>query len=181
MSEMEMNWYVLCAVSGREGKVKEYIDTEIARGRYRGFVSQVLIPTEKVQVQRGKKIVEVERVSLPGYVFVEAKLVGEVAHELRSTPNCFGFLGGTTNPTPMGKKDVQRMLKQEEENVTEIAVDIEIPYALGDKVKVKDGPFAGFSGEIEDVNQEKRTVTVTVKVFDRPQGLTLSFMQVERE
>ena len=101
MSEVQKKWYVLRAISGKEHKVKEYIDYEIAHTNLGDFVSQVLIPTEKtVQVRNGKKVVK-ERSYLPGYVLVEVALVGEVAHHLRNVPNVLGFLGGLDNPTPL--------------------------------------------------------------------------------
>ena len=94
MSEVEKKWYVLRAISGKEAKVKEYLDADIRNSDHGEYVSQVLIPTEKVyQVRNGKKIVK-ERRYLPGYVLVEAALVGEVPHRLRHTPNVIGFLGG---------------------------------------------------------------------------------------
>lgn len=177
---VEMSWYVLRAVSGKEAKVKEYIDAEIKNGRLRGHVSQVLIPTEKVvQVRNGKRIVK-ERNYLPGYVLVEAALVGETVHELRNTPNVLGFLGGMDNPTPLRESEVNRILGKVDEMQDE-AVEVVIPYVVGEAVKVTDGPFNGFSGVIEKVDNEKKKVTVTVKVFGRNTGLDLGFTQVEKE
>ena len=110
MSEIVKKWYVLRAVSGKESKVKEYIDADIRNGSLADYVSQVLIPTEKVyQVRNGKKIVT-ERSYLPGYVLIEAALVGEVAHQLRNTPNVMGFLGGSENPVPLRQSEVNRIL-----------------------------------------------------------------------
>lgn len=175
-----MSWYVLRAVSGKEAKVKEYIDAEIKNGRLGGHVSQVLIPTEKVvQVRNGKRIVK-ERNYLPGYVLVEAALVGETVHELRNTPNVLGFLGGMDNPTPLRESEVNRILGKVDEMQDE-AVEVVIPYVVGEAVKVTDGPFNGFSGVIEKVDNEKKKVTVTVKVFGRNTGLDLGFTQVEKE
>lgn len=180
MAEVEMSWYVLRAVSGKEAKVKEYIDAEIKNGNLKGKVSQVLIPTEKVfQVRGGKRIVK-ERNYLPGYVLVEAQLVGEIAHELRNTPNVLGFLGGMDNPTPLRQSEVNRILGKVDE-MQEETVDVVIPYTVGEAVKVTEGPFSGFSGVIEKVDSEKKKVTVTVKVFGRSTGLDLGFMQVEKE
>ena len=180
MAEVQMSWYVLRAVSGKEAKVKEYIDAEIKNGRLAGNVSQVLIPTEKVvSVRNGKRVVK-ERNYLPGYVLVEARLVGEIPHELRSTPNVLGFLGGMDNPTPLRESEVNRILGKVDE-MQEEAVDVVIPYSVGEAVKVTEGPFSGFSGIIEKVDNEKKKVTVTVKVFGRPQGLELGFMQIEKE
>ena len=175
-----MSWYVLRAVSGKEAKVKEYIDAEIKNGRLGGNVAQVLIPTEKVvQVRNGKRVVK-ERSYLPGYVLVEARLVGEIAHELRFTPNVLGFLGGLDNPTPLRESEVNRILGKVDE-MQEETVDVTIPFEVGEAVKVIEGPFNGFSGVIEKVDNEKKKVTVTVKVFGRSTGLDLGFMQVEKE
>ena len=179
MAEVEMSWYVLRAISGKEGKVKEYIDAEIKNGRLGGLVSQVLIPTEKVYQVRGGKRVLKERNYLPGYVLVEAKLVGEIAHELRNTPNVLGFLGGLDNPTPLRQSEVNRILGKVDE-VQEDAPEI-VPFTLGEDVKVNNGPFSGFSGVIEEINAEKRTLKVSVKVFGRNTPLTLKFMEVEKE
>ena len=110
MSEIEKKWYVLRAISGKESKVKEYLEADIRNSDLGDYVSQVLIPTEKVyQVRNGKKIVK-ERSYLPGYVLVEAALVGEVAHHLRNTPNVIGFLGGADKPVPLRQSEVNRIL-----------------------------------------------------------------------
>ena len=175
-----MAWYVLRAISGKEGKVKEYIDAEIKNGRLGGHVAQVLIPTEKVKQIRGNKQVVKERLYLPGYVLVEARLVGETVHELRNTPNVLGFLGGMDNPTPLRESEVNRILGKVDE-LEDVPQEIEIPFVAGESVKVIDGPFTGFSGVVEKVDDEKRKVTVTVKVFGRNTGLDLGFMQVEKE
>ena len=177
---VEKSWYVLRAVSSKETKVKEYIDAEVKNGRLGDHVSQVLIPTEKViQVRGGKRIVK-ERTYLPGYVLVEAALVGETVHILRNTPNVLGFLGGMDNPTPLRESEVNRILGKVDE-MQEDLVDVVIPYVEGEAVKVTDGPFSGFSGVIEKVDNEKKKVTVTVKVFGRSTGLDLGFTQVEKE
>ena len=180
MAQAEMAWYVLRAISGKEGKVKEYIDAEIKNGRLGGHVAQVLIPTEKVKQIRGNKQVVKERLYLPGYVLVEARLVGETVHELRNTPNVLGFLGGMDNPTPLRESEGNRILGKVDE-LEDVPQEIEIPFVAGESVKVIDGPFTGFSGVVEKVDDEKRKVTVTVKVFGRNTGLDLGFMQVEKE
>ena len=180
MAEVEMQWYVLRAVSGKEAKVKEYIDAEINNGRLGGHVPQVRIPTEKVgQIRNGKRIVK-ERNYLPGYVLVEARLVGEIAHELRNTPQVLGFLGGLDHPTPLRASEVNRILGKVDEMEVD-AVDAEIPFVEGESVKVSDGPFSGFTGVIEKVDTEKKKVTVTVKVFGRSTGLDLGLTQIEKE
>lgn len=180
MAEKGMNWYVLKAVSGKEEKVKEYIEAEqkhnelLARN-----VSQVLIPLEKhASVRNGKRVVK-EKVSLPGYVFIEANLAGDIASLIRFMPNVLGFLGGTDNPTPVRQSEINRMLGMTEE--TAIVEECDIPYEVNDTVKVIDGPFSEFTGVIEEVNAEKHKLKVMVKIFGRKTPLELNFTQVEKE
>ena len=180
MSEIEKKWYVLRAISGKEAKVKEYLDADIKNSELGEYVSQVLIPTEKVyQVRNGKKVVK-ERSYLPGYVLVEAALVGEVPHRLRNTPNVLGFLGGTDKPVPLRPSEVSRILGTVDE-LQEAGEELTIPYVVGETVKVVFGPFNGFSGIVEEVNNEKKKLKVMVKIFGRKTPLELGFMQVEKE
>ena len=180
MSEITKKWYVLRAVSGKENKVKEYLDADIRNSNLGEYVSQVLIPTEKVyQVRNGKKIVK-ERSYLPGYVLVEAALVGEVAHHLRNTPNVIGFLGGMDKPVPLRQSEVNRILGTVDE-LQDAGEEINIPYIVGETVKVNYGPFSGFNGVIEEINNEKKKLKVMVKIFGRKTPLELGFMQVEKE
>lgn len=182
MSENLKKWYVLRAIGGKEKKVKEYIDNEIAKGDLKGFVDQVLIPTEKVyQIRNGKKISK-ERNFFPGYILIEAALVGEVAHILRNVPNVIGFLGDTKggDPVPMRQSEVNRILGRVDE-LAETDEELNIPFVVGETVKVIDGPFNGFNGTIEEINEEKKKLQVMVKIFGRKTPLELSFMQVEKE
>lgn len=180
MAENSKKWYVLRAVSGKEAKVKEYLEAEMKHNTLlQSHVSQVLIPLEKQATLRNGKRVEKERVSLPGYVFVEAVLKGDVAHTLRFMPNVLGFLGGLENPSPVSQTDINRMLGAAEE--TELVADVNIPYSVNETVKVTDGPFSGFIGVIEEVNTEKHKLKVMVKIFGRKTPLELGFMQVEKE
>ena len=180
MAKTEKKWYVLRAASGKEFKVKEYIDAEIKHNPLlQAHVSQVVLPLEKhASLRNGKRVIK-EKISLPGYVFVEAALVGDVAHTLRFMPNVLGFLGGLDNPSPVQQSEINRMLGSCEE--TEIEDNIDIPYVVDETVKVTDGPFSGFSGIIEEVNVEKRKLKVMVKIFGRKTPLELGFMQVEKE
>ena len=186
MSEQTKQWYVLRAIGGKEKKVKEYIDAEVRHLGLEHLVSQVLIPTEKVYtIRNGKKVCK-ERVSYPGYVLVEAAMVDEVPYVLRNTPNVLGFLGETKEEsqrliaTPVREAEVARILGRvdlmsagEEEN--------EVPFFVGETVKVTDGPFSSFSGIIEAVDEERKKLTVSVKIFGRKTPMELSFMQVEKE
>ena len=180
MADTKMNWYVLRAVSGKEAKLKEYIEAEMKHNTLlQQHVSQILIPMEKHATLRNGKRVEKEKISLPGYIFVEASLVGDVAHTLRFMPNCLGFLGGLDNPSPVPQSEINRMLGDVEE--TEITNDVDVPYEVDEVVTVTDGPFSGFSGVIEEVNVEKHKLKVMVKIFGRKTPLELSFMQVQKE
>ena len=182
MADNNVNkWYVVRAVSGQENKVKAYIETETARLGMTDYVSQVLVPTEKVvQVKDGKKIAK-EKVYFPGYIMIEANLTGEIPHIIKSIPGVIGFLGETKggDAVPLRQSEVNRMLgKVDELSVKEDSVSI--PYSTGETVKVIDGPFNGFNGTIEKVNEEKRKLEVMVKIFGRKTPLELSFMQVEK-
>jgi transcriptional antiterminator NusG len=129
-------------------------------------------------MKNGKRVVK-EKTALPGYLFIEAELIGDTAHTLRFMPNCLGFLGGLDNPTPVRQSDINRMVGAAEE--TELVEEMEIPYMVNETVKVTDGPFSGFTGVIEEVNNEKRSLKVIVKIFGRNTPLELNFMQVEKE
>lgn len=180
MSDVEKKFYVLRAVSGKENKVREYLEAELKNTDLGDYVSQVLIPTEKiVTVRNGKKVVK-ERAYLPGYVLVEAALVGEVAHRLRNIPNVIGFLGGADTPVPLRPAEVSRILGSVDE-LQEQEEDLDLHFYVGETVKVTDGPFSGFSGLIEEVNTEKKKLKVMVKIFGRKTPLELNYMQVEKE
>ena len=180
MAETKRNWYVLRAVSGKEAKVKEYIEAELKHNELLSkYVFQVFIPTEKhATLRNGKRVVK-EKIALPGYVLIEAELKGDTAHTLRFMPNVLGFLGGLDHPNPVKQSDINRMFGSAEES--EIVDEVAIPYIVNDTVKVTDGPFSGFTGVIEEVNTEKHKLKVMVKICGRKTPLELSFMQVTKE
>ena len=177
----ELKWYVLKAISGQESKVKTYIETEIKRVGYESYVTQVIIPTEKViQMRNGKKILK-ERPYYPGYLMVEANLTGEIPHMIKNIPGVISFLSLTKggDPVPMRKSEVNRMLGRMDE-LSEFAVDVEIPFVVGESIKVIDGPFNGFNGVIEKIHEDKKKLEVKVRIFGRETPLELSYMQVEK-
>jgi transcriptional antiterminator NusG len=182
MAEIAKKWYVVRAVSGKEKKVKEYLELEIARMKLTDYVNQVLIPTEKVfKIQNGKKVSK-EKAFLPGYVLIEAALVGEVTHVIKSIPNVIGFLGTEKGgqAVPMRMAEVNRILgKVDELSMTE--EELKIPFVVGESVKVVDGPFNNFSGVVDEINEEKKKLKVMVKIFGRKNLLELNYMQVEKE
>jgi transcription termination/antitermination protein NusG len=182
MGEINKRWYVVRAVSGKEKKVKEYLDLEISRLGLSDYVSQVLIPTEKVfQIRNGKKISK-EKAYLPGYVLIEAALVGEVPHVVKNIPNVIGFLGAEKggDPMPMRQSEVFRILGKVDE-LSESEEEMNIPFVVGESVKVIDGPFNNFNGVVEEINEEKKKLKVMVKIFGRKTPLELNYMQVEKE
>lgn len=179
---IEKRWYVLRAMGGKEKKAKKLIETEIVSKKIEDYVSQVLLPSEKIIVMvNGKKTFK-EKSFYPGYILIEVALVGEVAHILKNIPEVLGFLGSEKGgePTPLRQAEVNRILgKVDELNTQESLSDTK--FYVGETVIVNDGPFKTFAGVIEEVNEEKKKIKVMVKIFGRKTPLELSFMQVEKE
>ncbi len=180
MGEQVKKWYVVRAISGNEKKVKIYLESEINRLKLQDYISQVLIPTEKVYLVRNGKKVSKERSYLPGYVLIEAVLTGEIPHIIRNIPGVLGFLGSKDEPVPLRQAEVNRILGKVDE-LSEQGAEFSIPYIVGETVTVIDGPFNSFSGIIEEINEEKKKLKVMVKIFGRKTPLELSFTQVAKE
>tara|TARA_B100000902_G_scaffold309413_1_gene298799 strand:- start:160 stop:711 length:552 start_codon:yes stop_codon:yes gene_type:complete len=182
MTELaDKKWYVVRAVSGQEAKIKDYISSEIERLGYSKMVEDILVPMQKiVQIRNGKKISK-EKTYFPGYIMIKADLSGEVPHIIKSVTNVIGFLGETKGgePVPLRAVEVNRMLGKVDE-LTLATEQINIPFVVGENIKVVDGPFNGFTGAIEKVNEDKRKLEVMVKIFGRKTPLELSYMQVEK-
>ena len=180
--KQEKKWYVVRAVSGQENKIKTYIENEISRLGLNSFVDQVLVPTENViQIRNGKKV-QKEKVYFPGYIMIQANLSGEIPHIIKSITNVIGFLGETKggDPVPLRTSEVNRMLGKVDELALEADQNVAIPFVMGETVKVIDGPFNGFDGTVEKINEEKRKLEVMVKIFGRKTPLELSYMQVDK-
>lgn len=182
-NNIEKKWYALRTISGKEQKVKQLLEAEIKNSDLGHYVSQVLLPTEKVYVTRGNKKVVKEKTRMSGYIFVEAVLTGEIEYELRNTTDIIDFVRNRENPPkpePVREAEINRMLGAADDVIEGIDEGVN-DYTVGEEVKVISGPFNGFIGEIEDVNREKRTLKVMVKVFGRKTPLELENSQVERE
>ncbi|MDT8412093.1 MAG: transcription termination/antitermination protein NusG [Vicingaceae bacterium] len=182
MAENTKKWYVVRAISGKENKIKKYIEDEILRNGLSNNLSQILIPTEKIfQIRNGKKISK-ERNFFPGYILIEADLSGEMPHVIRNVNGVIGFLGAEKggDPLPVRISEVNRILGKVDE-LADSEEEMTIPFVVGESIKVIDGPFNGFTGSIEKINEEKRKLEVMVKIFGRKQPLELSFLQVEKE
>lgn len=181
MGDIGKKWYVVRAISGKEKKIKEYIEAEVSRLKMQDYVCQVLIPTEKVyQIRKGKKISK-ERNYFPGYILLEAELSGEIIHTIKNITGVIGFLGTKSGePVPLRIAEVNRILGKVDE-LAERSEELSIAFNIGEEVKVIDGPFNSFKGVIEEVNEEKKKLKVMVKIFGRKTPLELSFLQVEKE
>ena len=186
MSEIaNKKWYVVRTAGGKEKKAKEYIENEIKRLGLTDYVSQVLIPTEKIyQVKNGKKVT-MERIFYPGYILIEALLTGEIQHIIRNLPHVSGFLtekqgGKDKEPSPLRQSEVNRILGRVDELIDK-EEEIITPFVVGEAVKVTDGPFNGFDGTVEEVLEDKRKLKVMVKIFGRKTILELNFVQVVKE
>jgi len=172
MSETAKQWYVVRTIGGKENKVKEYIESEIRHSHLEEYISQVLIPTEKVYTIRNGKKVSKEKVSYPGYVLIEAAFVGQIPIIIRNIPNVLGFLGDTKEDsrkmiaTPLRPQEVSRILGRVDE-LSSMEEENEIPFFVGETIKVTDGPFSSFQGTIEAVDNERKKLTVSVKIFGR--------------
>jgi transcriptional antiterminator NusG len=179
--QSEFKWYVVRAITGQEKKVKTMIEVELKREGLSEFVPEILIPTQKVyEIRKGKKTSK-EKSFFPGYILINANLMGEVMPTIKSINGVVGFLGDNGgNPVPLRQSEVNRILGQVDDSNQESESHVE-PYIVGEFVKVIDGPFNGFSGVIEEVNEEKKKLKVMVKIFGRKTPLELNYVQVEKE
>ena len=181
MEQQAKKWYVVRAISGKEKKAKEYIESEIAKRGWQELVPQVLIPTEKVySIRNGKKVVK-DRNYFPGYVLIEANLLDEVIPVIQNVPNVLDFLREREGkPIAMRPAEINRILGNMDDQLESSDNSLE-RFIIGESVKVIDGPFNSFVGVIEEVNDEKKKLKVTVKIFGRKTPLELTFNQVEKE
>ena len=177
----QKKWYSLRVISGKEKKIQERIALEIERSGWQGIVFSVVVPTEKVyKVRNGKKVMQ-ERNLLPGYILVEAlgtKLNGDVAKQIAAMPNVIHFLGKET-PLPMTQVEANRLLGKVDDSA-ESGETLSEPFLVNETIKIIDGPFAEFVGDIQEVNDEKKKLKVIVKIFGRGTEVELNFLQVEK-
>lgn len=178
----DKKWYSLRVVSGKEKSIKERIELEIQRNKWEDIVTQVLVPSEKVyKIRNGKKVI-LERNILPGYILVEAlpsKFSGEIVQTISNVTNVIHFLG-KSNPIPMTQTEANRMLGKVDDSQDVTASMIE-PFIVGESIKIIDGPFNDFIGDVKEVNEEKKKLKVIVKIFGRGTEVELNYMQVEKQ
>ena len=176
---MDKRWYVLRTYSGHEAKVKTYLEAEIARIGLQEKISNVLIPSEKVfEIKDGKKKSRLKNF-FPGYILVEAVLDKESSHLILEAPSVMGFVPDKNNPAPLQPEEVRRLIgKMEQKEETQL---LDVPFHVGEPVKVTEGPFNNFNGFVQEVNAEKLKVKVMVSIFGRKTPIELDFSQVEIE
>jgi len=176
---MSKRWYVVHVYSGMEKSVHKAMLERIERAGLQSSFGQVLVPSEEVVESKGGQKSISERRIFPGYVLVEMELTDETWHVIKNTPRVTGFLGGSGNrPTPISEKEVAKILSQKEEGVERPRP--KVLFEVGEMVRVKEGPFADFNGNVEEVNYEKSKVRVSVAIFGRSTPVELDFSQVEK-
>jgi len=176
---MAMRWYVLHVYSGFEAKVAESIKEKAVKQGLEDCIEDILVPTEEVvEVKRGQRV-NSERKFFPGYVLAKLDMNDQVWHLIKDTPKVSGFLGaGGTRPVAISEREAQRILKQVQEGIDRPRPSV--VYDIGEEVKVIDGPFASFNGVVEDVDEEKAKLKVSVSIFGRATPVELEYSQVEK-
>ncbi len=173
-------WYVLRTFSGHEKKVKQYLEREVERMGLHDKLDEIMIPTETVFEMRGGKKRTREKTFFPGYIMLHAVLDNELQHVIAGLPSVVGFLTTGDEPTPLRPDEINRIMGKMDE-AREAGEQPEIPFKLGDPIKVVDGPFNNFTGFVEEVYPDKMKVKVMVSIFGRKTPLELDYLQVEHE
>lgn len=175
---MAMRWYVLHVYSGFENKVSEAIQEKAAKLKLSDRVGEIMVPTEEVvEVKRGQRV-NTERKFFPGYVLAKLDMSDEVWHMVKDTPKVTGFLGANNKPAPISQKEAEALMKQIQEGVDSPRPSV--TFDIGEEVKVIDGPFASFNGLVEEIDEEKAKLKVSVSIFGRATPVELDYGQVEK-
>src|SRR6188508_2103666 len=174
----DKHWYIVQAYSNFERKVADSIREQAKQRHLDHLFDEVMVPTEKVvEVRRGRKV-DAERKFFPGYVLVKMELTDEAYHLIKNTPKVTGFLGSGSKPMPVSEKEVARIIGAIEEGVERPKPTIQ--FEIGETVRVTDGPFASFNGSVEQVDEERSRLRVTVSIFGRATPVELEYGQVEK-
>src|SRR5437588_6249856 len=173
-----MKWYIIHTYSGFERKVRESLESRVQAFGLQEKIGKVVIPTEPVtEIRNGKKYT-IERAFLPGYVLVEMDLNDDVWHVVKSTPRVTGFLGTGQHPSPLSEEEVNQIVYRV--NVGKDKPKLRVKFEKNESVRITDGPFATFTGIVDDVNEDKEEVTVMVTIFGRSTPVKLEYGQVEK-
>ena len=172
------NWYIVQSHSNFENKVAGLIREEAEKANISDKIEEIVIPTHDVtEVKRGKRI-QRKKKYFPGYVLIKSEMDNEIYHLIKNLKRVSGFLGSKGVPVPVSDKEIEKILGQIKDGVAQPKSAIE--YTIGEKVQVVDGPFASFSGMVEDIDEEKLRLKVSVSIFGRPTPVDLEYNQVEK-
>lgn len=175
-----MKWYTLRVYSGQETKVKAQLENAIQFKNMEEEFGRVIVPSEPVlEMRNGKKRLK-NRVFFPGYILIEMNYNTRTAHLVQETPGVLGFIGPRNNPEAVRPEEIEAVLRKVERQETEVE-KVEVPFQIGDLIRVVDGPFADFTGVVEEINEEKKKVKVSVSIFGRPTPVELDFLQIHLE
>jgi len=178
LSNPNMKWYIIHTYSGFERKVRESLESRVQAFGLQEKIGKVIIPTEPVtEIRNGKKYT-IERAFLPGYVLVEMDLNDDVWHVVKSTPRVTGFLGTGQHPSPLSEEEVNQIVYRV--NIGKDKPKLRVKFDKNESVRITDGPFASFTGVVDDVNEDKEEVTVMVTIFGRSTPVKLEYGQVEK-
>ena len=175
---MAQRWYVIHVYSGFENKVAEQIKEKAAKLGLEEDVGEIMVPTEEVvEMRRGQKV-NAERKFYPGYVLAKLNMHDEIWHLVKDTPKVTGFLGAGNKPSPISQKEAERIIQQVQEGIERPRPSV--TFDIGEEVKVTDGPFASFNGSVEQIDEEKQKLKVSVSIFGRATPVELDYTHVEK-
>ena len=172
------NWYIVQSHSSFENKVSQLIKEEAEKAKISDKIEEIIVPTHDVtEVKRGKRV-QRKKKYFPGYVLIKSEMDNEIYHMIKNIKKVSGFLGSGGAPIPVSDKEIEKILGQIKDGVVQPKAGID--YSVGEKVQVIDGPFASFSGLVEDIDEEKSRLKVSVLIFGRPTPVDLEYNQVEK-
>ncbi len=171
-------WYIIHAYSGFERKVKESLESRISAFGLQNRIGRIMIPTEPVTELRNGKKYTIERVFLPGYVLVEMELDNDLWHVIKNTPRVTGFLGTGDNPVALSEQEVSSILFRSD--VSKDKPSMKVKFDKGEQVRINEGPFANFTGTVDDVNEDRQTLKVMVSIFGRSTPVEIEFSKVDK-
>jgi len=171
-------WYIIHAYSGFERKVRESLESRIAAFGLQNRIGRIMIPTEPVTELRNGKKYTIDRVFLPGYVLVEMELDNDLWHVIKNTPRVTGFLGTGDNPVALSEQEVSSILFRSDSAASKPTMKVK--FDKGEQVRINEGPFANFTGAVDDINEDKHTLKVMVSIFGRSTPVEIEFSKVDK-